>query len=138
MNKEKRDLLFGVSVKKASDGSIKHLKRYQEVEIEWQKGEGIPSKENEVISFSSSGEGESFDYKFALKKLKLKKGWFKDEVIDYKLEPVQDEESIKIIIAWGYKVAPSQIRWGNLVSTVIVSIFLIAGITWFVLWKRKK
>ena len=137
MTKEKRDLLFEVSVKKSSNGSIKHLKHFQEIEIDWQGNEGIPSKENETISFSLMGKGENFDYNFTLKSLKLKKGWFKDKVIDWKLEPIQDEESVKVTAAWGYKVSASQIRWRNLALTFIVS-FLLVGIIGFIFWKKRK
>ncbi|KLL03971.1 MAG: hypothetical protein MRECE_5c007 [Mycoplasmataceae bacterium CE_OT135] len=131
--KRKTRFTFEVSVKNCSDGSIqKNLKRYVELEIDWQGNEGIPSKENEIINFTDpqhiAEEQGYFDYKFVLKSLRLKKGWFKDKVVDWKLEPIHDEESIKITIAWGYNITPSQIRWGNLILTLsLVSLVLFFG-----------
>jgi len=78
MSKEKREFLIEVSVKRKINGSIQNLKRYQEVEIDWQESEGNPSKNSEIIHFmdpqSIPEEQVYCDYKFALKKLKLKKG----------------------------------------------------------------
>ncbi|RHZ36024.1 hypothetical protein [endosymbiont GvMRE of Glomus versiforme] len=143
--KEKRDIFFEVSVKRKSNGSIQNLKTYQEIEIEWQGNEGIPSRQNEVIYFmdpqSIAEEQGYFDYRFALKFLKLKKGWFKDKVVDYQLEPIQDEESIKITTAWGYKVSSShQIRWRNVALTtfIFILLLLVAFFSLFLMKKKKK
>ena len=139
LKKEKRDILFEVSVKRSSDGVIQNLKGYVELEIEWQGNESVNFEtvieRNKIISFMG---GKDFNYRFLLKKLKLKKGWFRDKVIDYQLEPIQDEISEKITTAWDYKVSAShQIRWGNLVGfTAFVFILFFVSI-FFYLRRRK-
>ncbi|RHZ37318.1 hypothetical protein [endosymbiont GvMRE of Glomus versiforme] len=139
--KEKRDILFEVSVKNASDGSIQHLKNYIQLEIEWQGNESVSFdkilERGRIVWFMSK---KRWNYRFLIKKFKLKKGWFRDKVIDYQLEPIQDEISEKITVAWGYKVSAShQIRWGNVVAlTALIFILLLFTAIFFCLRRRKK
>lgn len=60
-------------------------------------------------------------------------------MLDYKLEPIQDEESTKITIAWGYKVTLSQYRYGNIALTFIIFVLLVFGIFGLIFfWKKQK
>ena len=78
MNKiEKREFLVQVSVKRKKTGAIHNLKRYVELEIEWQRNRGtlLANKENEIIGFMNEGgvpeEEGFFGYNFRIKKLEV-------------------------------------------------------------------
>lgn len=135
--KEKRDFLLRSKVKRTSDGTLKDLKRYVELEINWEGDEGrLSNSEGEIINFMGE-EGDNFGYKFVLKNLKLKSGLFKDKVVDWKLEPAPAyEESIKITTYWATRIESSQVRWQGFVLVILLVFFtVIFGV---VVYFRKK
>lgn len=134
--KDKRDFLFRVRVKRTSDGALKDLKRYVELEISWEGDEGcLSNSEGEMINFME--EEDNFDYKFVLKDLKLKSGLFKDKVVDWKLEPASpDEESIKVTTYWATRIEPSQVRLKGFVLVILLVFFaVIFGVVVY-FWKK--
>ena len=143
MVKEKRDFLVQVSVKTELGDKHYDLKRYVEVELDWQKNKGVfvdtVAEKEGVISFSKPNGGLC---KFRLINLEVEKNWkksfFKDHVRDWKLEPIQDEISEKIVTYWGTRVEPTQYRIERFLVVIGVVMGLIGSIIAFILWKKKR
>ena len=145
LTKEKREFLVQVSVKRKKTGSLYNLKRYVEIELEWQGNKGVLAEQEKIISFMNedgvSEEGGYFSYNFRLTKLEVERNWkkdfFKDHVKSWELEPIQDNESIKIITYWGTRVDPTQYRARGFLIVGTAFLLLVGGILAWFLWKKK-
>jgi len=148
MVKEKREFLFQVEVKRASDGKQFKLKRRIFVELEWKGNQGKfvrvadPLGENDTFTFANSPPGNKFDFRFRIKNLEvvrnLRKDFFKDKVINWKLEPVQGEISEKIVAYWGDRVDPSQYRISGFLIVGTAFLLLVGGVLTWVFWKKRR
>ena len=141
MTIEKREFLVQVSVKRKKTGAIHNLKRYVEAKLDWQGTKGVLAEKDKIISLESKDEvpeeGGFFGYNFKLTNLEVARGFFKDKVVKWKLEPVQDKESTQIAACWGTQVSASQYRAsGFLIGTAFL--LLVGGILAWVFVKKKQ
>ena len=141
MTIEKREFLVQVSVKRKKTGAIHNLKRYVEAKLDWQGTKGVLAEKDKIISLESKDEvpeeGGFFGYNFKLTNLEVARGFFKDKVVKWKLEPVQDEISEKITTYWGTLVEPTQYRVSGFLIASTAFLLLVGGILAWVLWRKK-
>jgi len=98
---KKHSFLLKVKIED-SDGQIKELSKVQDFEIEWEEKEGILNP-GELVTYNldgkpcsyrpSKGQEVEFEkdgktYRLIVKISRVKKRWFKDEVVGWGFEPV--------------------------------------------------
>ena len=89
--KEKRKFFIRLVIEKKDDGKIIDLSKQQELEINFWGSEGkiVGKKKNEVVlEFEKNGK----KFQVLMKIDKIKKGWFKDEIIGCVFEPFPREK----------------------------------------------
>jgi len=86
MNNEKRKFQVNVWVRGKSDKEKgQYLSKKVDLEINW-LGDGEGQIKEEVVF-----EKDNKEYKGLIKVNKIKRGWFKDEVKDFKVESLSEE-----------------------------------------------
>jgi len=150
--KEKRNFLIGLLITNPPGekyGSVDLSKRL-DIEIDWQtggKGKSANSK-GDIVIFEKEGER----YRVIVKINQIKKGWFKDEVVDYTFEPLPGQkfivsESKFSKTGWfgmfktdysPNNIKSTQRRWSGFILISVLVITIIAVIIFFWRWKQKK
>lgn len=89
--KEKRNFFVRLVIEGKNDGKIVSLSKHQKLEIDFEGSEGkiVGKKKNEVVlEFEKDGK----KYQVLMRINKIKKGWFKDEIIGCVFNPLPEQE----------------------------------------------
>jgi|ERR1700722_1172966 hypothetical protein len=88
--KEKHNFFVKLRVEKKDNGKLIDLSKQQELEIDFRGGEGQvvnQEKKGVILTFEKDGK----KYQVLLKIAKVKKGWFKDEIVGAVFAPLPNE-----------------------------------------------
>lgn len=147
---------FRISLKiEYNDGSLVDLSGKWDIEIDWDKlGEGWVCgseikdgkeiKKGSLITFEKNGK----NYQILVKIGRIKKGWFKDKVIDYDFEVFTSDKNWIVCKTtfgrrtwWGWnsewsykKIEPTQKRW---IGFVLIGLLSFIAVFVLILYVKK-